>query len=108
MARAYLSRVRGNPLAGKRTASVSARVPDEFKQELHDFWRALGYSSESDFIFELLIVAVRGPDGLTNLHRQRISSLVRNVGASAAHGASEVPDLDNPVGFSRVSEVRRG
>jgi hypothetical protein len=66
-------------VGGKQTQAVKTLVSDEFKDELTKFWRQQGYQSESDFIRELLIVTVHGPDYLTDLHAQRIRSLVRNT-----------------------------
>lgn len=76
---AALSRPTSMPINGKQTATVKTLVSDDFKDTLTQFWKKRGYGSESDFVRELLIVTVHGPQYLTDLHRQRIEALVRSV-----------------------------
>lgn len=71
-----LSRPTSLMLAGKQTEPVKTLVTDEFKTQITAFWKSRGYSSEGDFLRELLYVTVHGPQYLTDLHRQRIESLV--------------------------------
>ena len=63
-------------LVGKQTEPVKTLVTDEFKGHITHFWKERGYPSEADFLRELLYVTVLGPQYVTDLHRQRIESLV--------------------------------
>lgn len=81
-----LSRPIGSHLGGKQTEPVKTLVSDEFKGELTAFWRSRGYSSESDFLRELLYVTVMGPQFVSDLHRLRIESLARS-GSEIGTGA---------------------
>lgn len=63
---------------GKCTATIKTLVPEEFRDDCTRFWRSCGYTSESDFVREALMVTVYGPEYLTDLHRQRIETLARS------------------------------
>lgn len=66
-------------MQGKCTEPVKTHVTFDFKDKLVRFWRERGYQSESDFVREALIVVVEGPKFLTDLHRDRIEALARNL-----------------------------
>jgi hypothetical protein len=73
-----LSRPTASALSGKQTVVLKTMVSDEVADAFTRFAKERGYATVSDCMRELLLVAVYGPDYLTDLHRQRIASLVRN------------------------------
>lgn len=72
-----LSRPTSAAMHGKQAATLKTSVTDEAKEAFARWWRERGYASESDCLRELVLVAVYGPEHLTDLHRQRIQSLVQ-------------------------------
>jgi hypothetical protein len=87
--RSAASRAPSSSLGGSHTAVVKSLVSEDFKLDLSRFWRERGYASESDFVRELLVVTVYGPEFVTNLHRKRIESLVRNMSETSTPGGSD-------------------
>lgn len=73
-----LSRPTLSAIAGKQTATLKTSVTDEVKEQFTRWSREHGYATESDCLRELVLVTVYGPAYLTDLHRQRIASLVAN------------------------------
>ena len=65
-------------LSGKQTVSLKTTVTDEVSEEFVRFCRERGYSSSSDCLRELVLVAIFGADALANLHRERIDSLTHS------------------------------
>lgn len=64
---------------GKCTESVKTFVPEEIKDELSRKARELGYGSESEYVRELVIVALRGIEYLTSLHAERLERMSQNL-----------------------------
>ena len=67
-----------SPLLGKRIASVKSMVTAEEADEFAAFARKHGYGSVSDCLRDLMLIATRGVDGVTNLHRDRLVAVGRN------------------------------
>ena len=57
---------------------VETSVSVEVREDFEKFARGRGYQSSSDCLRELVLVAMHGAEFLTDLHRERIASLVRN------------------------------
>ena len=72
------SRPTSAALSGKQTATLKTMVTDEVADEFKKFARERGYASDSDCMRELILVAVFGPEYLTDIHRARIQSLVQH------------------------------
>lgn len=72
-----LSRPTMQAIVGKQTATLKTNVTDEVSDEFTRWSREHGYASVSDCLRELVLVTVYGPEYLTDLHRQRIESLVQ-------------------------------
>lgn len=83
-----MSRATSDPFHGKRTAVVKAAVSEALKEDFTAFWKARGFSSESDCVNELIAVALYGVDTLANVHRQRIESLFQKA-ASFGQGGGQ-------------------
>ncbi len=79
-----LARPTSCAIGGKQTAVLKTSVTDEVKDEFARWWRARGYQSESDCLREMVLVSIFGPSYLTDLHRQRIESLVQNPAMTGA------------------------
>ena len=79
-------------LTGKQTATLKSSCTDEVKEDFQRWWRDRGYPSESACLLELVLVAMHGAEYLTELHRQRIHSLVRNRDESGTTRANGVPE----------------
>ena len=71
------SRRSGSPMQGKRTRCLKTMAQDEVAEDLTRFARENGFSSDGDCLFELVLVAMYGPEYMLNLHRQRLASLAR-------------------------------
>lgn len=80
------SRPTSAAFAGKQSCTVKTMVSDEVADDFNRFARERGYSSTSDCLREILLVAVYGQDFLANLHRDRIASLVRNAAETVPAG----------------------
>lgn len=64
---------------GKCTEAVKTFLPEEIKDELSRKSRELGYGSESEYVRELVIVALRGMEYLTSLHAERLERMSQNL-----------------------------
>ena len=73
-----LSRPTSSALGGKQTETLKTSVSVEVREDFEKFARGRGYQSSSDCLRELVLVAMHGAEFLTDLHRERIASLVRN------------------------------
>ena len=67
------------PLSGKQSCVLKTSVTDEIADDFVRLARDKGYASTSDALRDRVIVALRGPDYLADLHRQRIHSLAQNL-----------------------------
>jgi hypothetical protein len=76
---AVLARTSGMHSLGKCTEPVKTLLPEDIKEELARKTRELGYGSESEYLRELVIVALRGREFLASLHADRLRGLAQNL-----------------------------
>jgi hypothetical protein len=76
---AVLARSFGMHPLGKCTEPVKTLLPEDIKEELARKTRELGYGSESEYLRELVIVALRGKQYLASLHADRLQRMSQNL-----------------------------
>lgn len=74
-----MSRPTSSPFAGKCSFPVKTMLTDEMEEDLKRFAQLHGYPSVSDCLRELIAVALYGRDTLSNVHRDRINALSKNM-----------------------------
>jgi hypothetical protein len=72
---AALSRSCQSSPLGKRTADLRIRVPEATREELELLYRAAGYSSAAEYLAEVVICHVHGPDALRSLYEARVQAV---------------------------------
>lgn len=65
-----------------RDAELKACVTADEKDEFARFARMHGYRSTSDCLRDLVLIATHGVEGVTNLHRERLAAIGRNLPGS--------------------------
>lgn len=60
---------------GKRTADVRTKLAPQTKEALGNKWRELGYSSEADYLADLIEIAVHGLDYVASLQEERLRKI---------------------------------
>ena len=60
---------------GKRTEDVRTKLALPTKTGLSKKWRELGYSSEADYLADLIEIAVHGLDYVSTIHLERLKKI---------------------------------
>ncbi len=64
---------------GKNSVNLKTSVPDEVDDAIEALMRDGGYPSKSDFLRELILVALYGSKYVQSIHEERLASLGQNL-----------------------------
>lgn len=70
-----LSRGERSSLFGKRTRDKRTKVSDFTDEKLQELWRSLGYSTEAQFLAELIEIRVHGVAHVEKLQGDRLRAV---------------------------------